>query len=301
MVVQVLGDVPPELHVTPEQDERLAEQAARVGQAEVVRLIELIAAALRAMKDGADARTQLELALVKAATPDLEPSVKALQARIARLGAAGGPGPRAARSPDARAPGDGRRPRRRARRRAAVRRAAPRGRSGRRRAVAGRAVAGRAAVRRAAPAAAPPSAAPPPAAPRPPRRPAVARGRRRRPDRGRTAVTITAQVEGQPPVAVHDDAARRRGRRAGGGAARRRRRGRGRRARSRDRGRSVARGAAVAVVEPDAPAPAPSLGVSVEHSVSTGRPWSTRCASGTPMLAAALDDASPVPERRATG
>ena len=37
------------------------------------------------MKDGADARTQLELALVKAATPDLEPSVKALQARIARL------------------------------------------------------------------------------------------------------------------------------------------------------------------------------------------------------------------------
>ncbi|MDA0171278.1 DNA polymerase III subunit gamma/tau, partial [Solirubrobacter taibaiensis] len=85
MVVQVLGDVPPELRVTSEQDERLAEQAARVGQAEVVRLIELIAAALRALKDGADARTQLELALVKAATPELEPSVKALQARIARL------------------------------------------------------------------------------------------------------------------------------------------------------------------------------------------------------------------------
>jgi DNA polymerase-3 subunit gamma/tau len=85
MVVQVLGEVPLELRVTPEQDERLAEQAQRVGAAEVVRLLELIAAALRAMKDGADARTQLELALVKAATPDLEPSVKALQARIARL------------------------------------------------------------------------------------------------------------------------------------------------------------------------------------------------------------------------
>src|SRR5690606_7481990 len=69
MVVQVLGDVPPELRVTPEQDERLAEQAQRVGQAEVVRLIELIAAARGALKDGADARTQLELALVKAATP----------------------------------------------------------------------------------------------------------------------------------------------------------------------------------------------------------------------------------------
>ena len=85
MVVQVLGEVPAELRVTPEQDERLAEQAKRVGASEVVRLIELIAASLRAMKDGADARTQLELALVKAATPELEPSVKALLARIARL------------------------------------------------------------------------------------------------------------------------------------------------------------------------------------------------------------------------
>ena len=85
MIVQVLGDVPPELHITPEQDQRLAEQAERVSPAAVVRLLELIAAALRAMKDGADARTQLELALVKAATPELEPSVKALQTRLERL------------------------------------------------------------------------------------------------------------------------------------------------------------------------------------------------------------------------
>src|SRR4051812_48040140 len=99
MVVQVLGDVPPELHITPEQDERLAEQARRVGQAEVVRLIELIAASLRALKDGADARTQLELALVKAATPELEPSVKALQARIARL-ESGTPTRPAAKTPE---------------------------------------------------------------------------------------------------------------------------------------------------------------------------------------------------------
>ena len=85
LVTQVLGEVPAELRVTPEQDERLAEQARRVGGAEIVRLLELIAFALRAMKDGADPRTQLELALVKAAKPDLEPSVKALQERIARL------------------------------------------------------------------------------------------------------------------------------------------------------------------------------------------------------------------------
>src|SRR3954447_10181092 len=85
LVTQVLGAVPPELAVTPEQDERLAEQAGRVGGAELVRLLELIANALRAMKDGADPRTQLELALVKAAKPDLDPTVKALQERIARL------------------------------------------------------------------------------------------------------------------------------------------------------------------------------------------------------------------------
>jgi DNA polymerase-3 subunit gamma/tau len=97
MVVQVLGEVPEELRVTAEQDERLAEQARRVPGEAVVRLLELLAAALRAMKDGADARTQLELALVKAATPAIDPSVKALQARLARLESGAppaAPGPR---------------------------------------------------------------------------------------------------------------------------------------------------------------------------------------------------------------
>jgi DNA polymerase-3 subunit gamma/tau len=100
LVTQVLGAVPAELSVTPDQDERLAEQAKRVGGAEIVRLLELIAFALRAMKDGADPRTQLELALVKAAKPDLEPTVKALQARIARLESA----PPAAPAPPPRTP-----------------------------------------------------------------------------------------------------------------------------------------------------------------------------------------------------
>src|SRR3954465_4237752 len=98
MVVQVLGEVPSELRVTAEQDERLAEQAGRVGAEAVVRLLELLAAALRALKDGADARTQLELALVKAATPELDPSVKALQARLARLES--GPAPAGPKTPE---------------------------------------------------------------------------------------------------------------------------------------------------------------------------------------------------------
>ena len=85
MVTQALGEVPPELRVTPEQDQRLAAQAAVVAPTDVVRLLELIAAALRALKDGADARTQLELALVKGAEPAHDPSAKALMARIERL------------------------------------------------------------------------------------------------------------------------------------------------------------------------------------------------------------------------
>ena len=85
MIVQTLGEVPDELRVTPEQDERLAEQARRVGPASVLRLLDLVADALRAMKDGADPRTQLELALVKAARPEHDPSLRALMARLERI------------------------------------------------------------------------------------------------------------------------------------------------------------------------------------------------------------------------
>ena len=85
MIVQTLGEVPDELKVTAEQDERLAEQARRVGPAAVLRLLDLVADALRAMKDGADPRTQLELALVKGARPEHDPSLRALMARLERL------------------------------------------------------------------------------------------------------------------------------------------------------------------------------------------------------------------------
>ena len=104
MVVQALGEVPAELRVTPEQDERLAAQAKAVPPADVVRLLDMIAAALRALKDGADGRTQLELALVKAAEPAHDPTVKALLARIERLEARAGGAPPAA--PAARAPSE---------------------------------------------------------------------------------------------------------------------------------------------------------------------------------------------------
>jgi DNA polymerase III subunit gamma/tau len=91
MIVQTLGEVPAELAVTTEQDERLAEQAGRIGEAAVLRLLDLVADALRAMKDGADPRTQLELALIKAAQPEHDPSLRALMARLERLEGRGAP------------------------------------------------------------------------------------------------------------------------------------------------------------------------------------------------------------------
>jgi DNA polymerase-3 subunit gamma/tau len=84
-VVQTLGSVPAEISITPDRDQRLAEQAARVTPADAVRLLDLLAAAMRSTKEGADARTQLELALTKAASPEVDPSARALHARIERL------------------------------------------------------------------------------------------------------------------------------------------------------------------------------------------------------------------------
>jgi DNA polymerase-3 subunit gamma/tau len=94
LVVQVLGEVPAELSLTPEADAALQAQAERVDHGVIVRLLELLAAALEAVRAGPDARTRLELALVKAARPDVDSSMRALLARIERLergeGAAGG-------------------------------------------------------------------------------------------------------------------------------------------------------------------------------------------------------------------
>ncbi len=86
LIVQMQdGSVPAELSLTAERDERLAEQAAAIGPAVLVRALDLLAAALTHLRAGADARTQLELALVKAARPDLDPSLAALSARIEQL------------------------------------------------------------------------------------------------------------------------------------------------------------------------------------------------------------------------
>ncbi len=85
LVVQVLDELPPELSLTPEADAALSAQAERVDHATVVRLLELLGEAMEGVRAGADARTRLELALVKAARPETDGSTRALLARIERL------------------------------------------------------------------------------------------------------------------------------------------------------------------------------------------------------------------------
>jgi DNA polymerase-3 subunit gamma/tau len=90
LVVQTLGEVPPQLSMTPERDQRLVNQAKGCSGESVIRLIDLLAGAQRLSGDGADAQTQLEITLVKAASPETDPTIKALRARIERLEAGQG-------------------------------------------------------------------------------------------------------------------------------------------------------------------------------------------------------------------
>jgi DNA polymerase-3 subunit gamma/tau len=92
VVVQTIGSAPESFSVTADQTERLEAQARSISQLEAVRAIDLVAEALRMVKEGSEARLQLELALLKGARPRADASTDALLARLERLEqAAGGP------------------------------------------------------------------------------------------------------------------------------------------------------------------------------------------------------------------
>ena len=85
MLVQHMGEVPDSLPLTDETRERLAAQANQLGQATVVRLIDLLAVAVEDMRQGGDPRLPLELALVKVTRPAADMSREALAFRLDQL------------------------------------------------------------------------------------------------------------------------------------------------------------------------------------------------------------------------
>jgi DNA polymerase III subunit gamma/tau len=96
LVTQTTGEVPTTFVVTATDTARIQQQAGAVGAAALVRTIDELAAALTAVREGDDARMAVEIALLKAARPDLDPSTEGLLRRIEKLEqqlAGGGPPP----------------------------------------------------------------------------------------------------------------------------------------------------------------------------------------------------------------
>jgi DNA polymerase III subunit gamma/tau len=95
-VIQTLDHVPDSFSVTAEHTDRLADQAGRLSQGEILRAIDFLAAAIAAVKDGSEPRIQLEMALLKATQPQADLSLQALMFRIDQLERAAGVAPAAA-------------------------------------------------------------------------------------------------------------------------------------------------------------------------------------------------------------
>jgi DNA polymerase-3 subunit gamma/tau len=106
LVVQTLGEVPDSFAVTAEHSDRLASQAEALSQGELLRAVDLLAAALAAVREGSEPRLQLEVALLKATQPEADQTVQALMQRIDRLEAAMGDAPSAATTAAVVAPPD---------------------------------------------------------------------------------------------------------------------------------------------------------------------------------------------------
>jgi DNA polymerase-3 subunit gamma/tau len=85
LVTQTIGEAPASFVVTATDAGRLTAQANAIGSANLVRTIDELSAALTAVREGDDARMAVEIALLKAARPDLDPSTEGLLRRIERL------------------------------------------------------------------------------------------------------------------------------------------------------------------------------------------------------------------------
>jgi DNA polymerase-3 subunit gamma/tau len=85
LVAQTTGEVPTTFVVTATDTGRMQAQASAISAANLIRTIDELADALTAVREGDDARMAVEIALLKAARPDLDPDTGGLMRRIERL------------------------------------------------------------------------------------------------------------------------------------------------------------------------------------------------------------------------
>ncbi|HKH13271.1 MAG TPA: DNA polymerase III subunit gamma/tau [Solirubrobacterales bacterium] len=85
LVIRTVGEVPDAFSVTAADPQRLRAQADELSELALMRAIDVIAAALAAVKEGDEPRMTLELALLRAARPQLDPTKQALLQRVERL------------------------------------------------------------------------------------------------------------------------------------------------------------------------------------------------------------------------
>ena len=85
MLAQHLGDVPEAAATSEEARERLQAQAGQLGEATVLRLIDLLEVAVDDMRQGGDPRLPLELAVVKVTRPASDLSRESIAFRLERL------------------------------------------------------------------------------------------------------------------------------------------------------------------------------------------------------------------------
>jgi DNA polymerase-3 subunit gamma/tau len=108
LIAQTTGEVPTSFVVTATDTARMQAQASAIRPANLLRTIDELAEALTAVREGDDARLAVEIALLKAARPDLDPDTAGLLRRIERLeqqdGSARAAGPAAAGDPPPPAP-----------------------------------------------------------------------------------------------------------------------------------------------------------------------------------------------------
>ncbi len=103
IVIRTIGEAPDAFSVTAAEPERLRSQAASISDLALARAVDAISKALADIREGDEPRMTVELALLRAARPQLDPAREALALRIERieaaLGGAGAGGGEPAASP----------------------------------------------------------------------------------------------------------------------------------------------------------------------------------------------------------